>query len=47
MSVDNLHDSKIRIDEHSGTPTTGHEWDGIEELNTPLPRWWVGPSTRP
>ncbi|MGA3062007.1 MAG: cytochrome-c oxidase, cbb3-type subunit III [Methylocystis sp.] len=41
MSVDNLHDSKICIDEHSGTPTTGHEWDGIEELNTPLPRWWV------
>ena len=23
------------------TPTTGHEWDGIEELNTPLPRWWL------
>jgi cytochrome c oxidase cbb3-type subunit 3 len=22
-------------------PTTGHEWDGIEELNTPLPRWWL------
>ena len=21
--------------------TTGHNWDGIEELNTPLPRWWV------
>lgn len=21
--------------------TTGHEWDGIEELNTPLPRWWL------
>jgi len=21
--------------------TTGHEWDGIQELNTPLPRWWV------
>jgi cytochrome c oxidase cbb3-type subunit III len=21
--------------------TTGHEWDGIAELNTPLPRWWV------
>jgi cytochrome c oxidase cbb3-type subunit III len=21
--------------------TTGHEWDGITELNTPLPRWWV------
>jgi len=25
----------------SGTETTGHEWDGIKELNTPLPRWWV------
>src|SRR5262245_19294282 len=23
------------------TATTGHEWDGIAELNTPLPRWWV------
>lgn len=21
--------------------TTGHVWDGIEELNTPLPRWWL------
>ena len=21
--------------------TTGHEWDGIQELNNPLPRWWV------
>ena len=21
--------------------TTGHVWDGIEELNHPLPRWWV------
>lgn len=25
----------------SGQYTTGHEWDGIKELNTPLPRWWV------
>ena len=33
--------AKVRIDAHSGVPTTGHEWDGIEELNTPLPRWWV------
>lgn len=23
------------------TETTGHVWDGIEELNTPLPRWWL------
>ncbi len=30
-----------KIDEHSGTETTGHEWDGIRELNTPLPRWWL------
>ena len=29
------------IDEITGTPTTGHEWDGIRELNTPLPRWWL------
>ena len=29
------------IDHVSGTSTTGHEWDGIKELNTPLPRWWV------
>ncbi|MBV9565224.1 MAG: cytochrome-c oxidase, cbb3-type subunit III [Bradyrhizobium sp.] len=29
------------IDTVSGTATTGHEWDGIKELNTPLPRWWV------
>jgi cytochrome c oxidase cbb3-type subunit III len=21
--------------------TTGHVWDGIEELNTPMPRWWL------
>src|SRR5947207_11604736 len=21
--------------------TTGHAWDGIRELNTPLPRWWL------
>jgi cytochrome c oxidase cbb3-type subunit 3 len=25
----------------SGTETTGHEWDGIKELDTPLPRWWL------
>lgn len=30
-----------RIDEATGTSTVGHEWDGIEELNTPLPRWWL------
>jgi cytochrome c oxidase cbb3-type subunit III len=29
------------VDQVSGTATTGHEWDGIKELNTPMPRWWV------
>jgi cytochrome c oxidase cbb3-type subunit 3 len=29
------------IDHVSGTSTTGHQWDGIKELNTPLPRWWL------
>lgn len=29
------------IDAVTGTETTGHEWDGIRELNTPLPRWWL------
>ncbi len=33
------HDKEI--DQVSGTETTGHEWDGIKELNTPLPRWWL------
>ena len=28
-------------DEHSGQATTGHEWDGLKELDTPLPRWWL------
>ena len=29
------------IDAVTGTATTGHEWDGLRELNTPLPRWWL------
>ena len=29
------------IDAVSRTATTGHQWDGIRELNTPLPRWWL------
>ena len=29
------------IDDISGVETTGHEWDGIRELNNPLPRWWL------
>ncbi len=33
--------SKPRLDDATGVETVGHEWDGIEELNNPLPRWWV------
>ncbi|MCC7281998.1 MAG: cytochrome-c oxidase, cbb3-type subunit III [Acetobacteraceae bacterium] len=29
------------VDALTGKPTTGHEWDGIRELNTPLPSWWL------
>jgi cytochrome c oxidase cbb3-type subunit 3 len=32
---------KVEKDEVSGVDTTGHEWDGLKELNNPLPRWWV------
>ncbi|NCP11226.1 MAG: cytochrome-c oxidase, cbb3-type subunit III [Sphingomonadales bacterium] len=34
--ADNKH-----VDEATGTETVGHEWDGIEELDTPMPRWWL------
>jgi cytochrome c oxidase cbb3-type subunit 3 len=33
-------DKQRPVDDVSGTETTGHEWDGIRELDTPLPRWW-------
>jgi cytochrome c oxidase cbb3-type subunit 3 len=28
-------------DIETGVETTGHEWDGIHELNKPLPKWWL------
>lgn len=34
-------DERKDIDDHSGVETTGHSWDGIKELNNPLPRWWL------
>lgn len=34
--------SQRESDEVTGVETTGHEWDGIKELNNPLPRWWLG-----
>lgn len=33
--------TKIEKDSVTGRETTGHEWDGLKELNTPLPRWWL------
>lgn len=33
--------TKREIDEVTGVETTGHEWDGVKELNKPLPRWWL------
>ena len=33
--------SEKHIYDISGVETTGHEWDGIRELNNPMPRWWV------
>ena len=33
--------TKIEKDIVTGRDTTGHEWDGLKELNTPLPKWWV------
>ena len=32
---------KTTESESAQVGTTGHEWDGIQELNTPLPRWWL------
>lgn len=29
------------IDDVTGSEMTSHEWDGIRELNKPLPRWWL------
>jgi cytochrome c oxidase cbb3-type subunit 3 len=34
-------DREREVDAKTGMATTGHEWDGVRELNTPLPRWWL------
>lgn len=36
-----MSDKDKDIDTETGIETTGHEWDGIKELNNPLPRWWL------
>lgn len=37
-----MSDNDIEKDDFTGVETTGHEWDGIKELNNPAPRWWLG-----
>jgi len=39
--MDEPHKEESRIDELTGQSTMGHDFDGIEELNTPMPRWWL------
>ena len=36
-----MSDQEKEVDAATGVETTGHEWDGIRELNNPLPRWWL------
>ena len=33
--------TKIEKDAITGKATTGHDWDGVKELDTPLPKWWL------
>ncbi|ESQ82570.1 hypothetical protein AEAC466_17030 [Asticcacaulis sp. AC466] len=37
----NNSDPNVEVDPISGTETTGHDWDGLKELDTPAPRWWL------
>jgi cytochrome c oxidase cbb3-type subunit 3 len=41
MNPDGTEGGGVEIDPVTGQPTTGHVWDGIRELNRPLPRWWL------
>lgn len=33
--------SRMHRDPKPEVPTTGHSWDGIEEYDNPMPRWWL------
>lgn len=41
MADQNKTTSGGRAPQDRNAPTTGHVWDGIEEYNNPLPRWWL------
>ena len=41
MSSNHDHHHGPEVDDVTGVETTGHEWDGIKELNKPLPAWWL------
>jgi len=41
MMANNDPHAPKEIDKLSGVETTGHEWDGLKELNHPAPRWWL------
>ncbi|MCJ9427751.1 cytochrome-c oxidase, cbb3-type subunit III [Kordiimonas marina] len=36
-----MSEHNVEKDDISGVETTGHDWDGIKELNNPAPRWWL------
>jgi cytochrome c oxidase cbb3-type subunit III len=40
MSHHAAHENE-KVDSATGQTIRTHEWDGITELNTPLPRWWI------
>jgi cytochrome c oxidase cbb3-type subunit 3 len=41
MTIKEVTVANVEKDPVTGTNTTGHEWDGIKELDTPLPKWWL------
>jgi cytochrome c oxidase cbb3-type subunit III len=34
-------ETRAQLKQKVETPTTGHSWDGIEEYDNPMPRWWL------
>ncbi|WP_425041146.1 cytochrome-c oxidase, cbb3-type subunit III [Primorskyibacter sp. S187A] len=36
-----INEDKVPEHQTGDIDTTGHSWDGIEEFNNPMPRWWL------